>query len=43
VRESVDWLLADPARQQVNPRLDQQIEDILAAWRRAMAAAVGAR
>jgi nucleoside-diphosphate-sugar epimerase len=42
VRESVDWLLADPTRQQINPKLDQQIEHILAAWHRAMAAAVGA-
>ena len=39
VRESVDWLMADPARRTVNPRLDTTIERILAAWQRAMTAA----
>jgi hypothetical protein len=41
VRESVDWLMADPARRVINGKLDQQIEQILAAWHRAMAAARG--
>ncbi|HYN78933.1 MAG TPA: NAD-dependent epimerase/dehydratase family protein [Lamprocystis sp. (in: g-proteobacteria)] len=41
VRESVDWLLADPARQAINAGMDATIERILAAWRRAMAAGLG--
>ncbi|WP_295442817.1 NAD-dependent epimerase/dehydratase family protein [uncultured Thiodictyon sp.] len=41
VRESVDWLLADPTRQTINAGVDATIERLLAAWRRAMAAALG--
>jgi nucleoside-diphosphate-sugar epimerase len=33
IRESVDWLLADPSRQRVNPTTDAAIERILAAWK----------
>ncbi|HOX49740.1 MAG TPA: SDR family oxidoreductase [Spirochaetales bacterium] len=39
VRESVAWCLADPDRQRINPDIDASIERVLAAWRRAMAAA----
>ncbi len=41
VRESVDWLMADPARRTVNPKLEETVEGILAAWHRGMAAALG--
>lgn len=41
VRESVDWLRADPARQAINAGMDATIERLLAAWRRAMAAGLG--
>jgi nucleoside-diphosphate-sugar epimerase len=34
LRESVEWFLADPARQKVNPVIDSTIERLLAAWRR---------
>lgn len=40
VRESVEWLMADPARRKVNTKIDQSIERILAAWHRAMSAAL---
>lgn len=36
LRESVDYYLADPARQKVNPETDAAIERILAAWHRAV-------
>jgi nucleoside-diphosphate-sugar epimerase len=36
IRESVDYYLADPARQTVNPAIDAVIEKVLAAWRRAV-------
>lgn len=38
VRESIEWLLADPSRQRINPSVGESIERILAAWKRAMAA-----
>jgi nucleoside-diphosphate-sugar epimerase len=41
VRESVDWLMAEPARRKVNPKIDQVIERILAAWQKAISAALG--
>lgn len=40
VRESVDWLMADPSRRTVNPKLEETIKRVLAAWQRAMAAAL---
>lgn len=40
VRESVEWLMADPARRKVNPKIDQVIERILAAWHKAISAAL---
>jgi len=33
IRESVDWLLAEPARQLVNPAIDAALDRILVAWR----------
>jgi nucleoside-diphosphate-sugar epimerase len=33
IRESVEWYLAEPARQKVNPATDAAIDRILAAWR----------
>lgn len=41
VRESVEWLMAEPARRSINPKLDATIERILAAWHKGMAAALG--
>lgn len=41
VRESIEWRLADPARQAINEKTDALIERILAAWKRGMAAALG--
>jgi nucleoside-diphosphate-sugar epimerase len=38
VRESAEWLMAEPSRRRVNPKMDETIERILAAWHRAMAA-----
>lgn len=35
VRESIEWLLADPARQKENPATDAAIDSILDAWHRA--------
>jgi nucleoside-diphosphate-sugar epimerase len=34
VRESIDWLRAHPAQQNLNPQLDSEIETVIAAWRR---------
>jgi nucleoside-diphosphate-sugar epimerase len=39
VRESIELILADPAKRTVDARVDATIEKVLAAWRRAMAAA----
>ena len=36
IRESVDYYIADPGRQKVNPDTDAAIDRILAAWRRAV-------
>jgi nucleoside-diphosphate-sugar epimerase len=33
IRESVDWCLADPMRQRLNPAVDEAIDRILGAWR----------
>jgi hypothetical protein len=41
VRESVDWRMADPARQRVDPQPEETIERILAAWHKAMAVVMG--
>ncbi len=39
MRESIEWYLADPRRQVTNQDMDAVIEKVLAAWKRAMAAA----
>jgi len=39
MRESIEWYLSDPRRQVTNPDMDAVIEKVLAAWKRAMAAA----
>lgn len=41
VRESVDWLMGDPARRAANPKVDRTIERILAAWHRTPSPAQG--
>lgn len=41
VRESVEWLMADPARRTVNAKIDAVIDRVLEAWHRGMAAALG--
>jgi nucleoside-diphosphate-sugar epimerase len=41
VRESIEWMRADPSRQKVNAQMDDVIERVLAAWHRGMAAAIG--
>lgn len=40
VRESIEWLLADPSRQKMNAETDAAIEKVLAAWHRGMKAAL---
>jgi nucleoside-diphosphate-sugar epimerase len=35
VRESIAWLRAHPGQQNLNPQVDSQIEEVLAAWRSA--------
>jgi nucleoside-diphosphate-sugar epimerase len=37
IRESVEWLLADPARQKINMDTDAAIDRLLSAWERALA------
>lgn len=34
IRESVDWFLEDPARQEVNPEEDAFIDDLITSWRK---------
>lgn len=34
VRESIEWFLADPSRQKVNPKIDAVIDRVLVAWKR---------
>ncbi len=41
IRESIEWLLADPSRQTINAEIDAVIEKVLAAWKRGMKAALG--
>lgn len=36
IRQSLDWLRAEPSRQKVDPAVGERIERILAAWRKAM-------
>jgi nucleoside-diphosphate-sugar epimerase len=33
VRESIEWFLADPSRQKVNPKIDAVIDRVLEAWK----------
>jgi nucleoside-diphosphate-sugar epimerase len=40
VRESIEWIRADQARQKVSAQMDAVIERVLAAWHRAMQAAL---
>jgi nucleoside-diphosphate-sugar epimerase len=41
IRESIEWLRADPSRQTINAEIDAIIEKVLAAWKRGMKAALG--
>jgi len=41
IRESIEWMLADTARQRVDARIDSIIDKVLAAWHRGMKAALG--
>jgi nucleoside-diphosphate-sugar epimerase len=36
IRESVDWYMADPSRERVNPVIDATIDRVLSAWHRAV-------
>jgi len=42
VRDSVAWFMADPARREIDQKMDDTIEKLLFAWRAAKSAASGA-
>jgi hypothetical protein len=38
IQESVDWLREHPEQQNLSPKIDQTIEEVVAAWRREQSA-----